>query len=512
MYHVLSHRYPIALHGLHKTRQLESLAQKDLPPHTLMRRAGLALARLAMATTPHARNIWIAAGPGNNGGDGLEAAAVLQKHGYRVFVTQVNGEKREAAQVHAARLRAEAAAVHFLDNAPFTDDFPTPEPPIDLAIDALLGIGISRPPDEAIAELIRRLNSLKCPVIAADVPSGLNAETGQPLGQTCIRASHTLSLLTLKPGLFTASGRDCAGEIWQSDLDVDTAVVAPDAWLQGDSSKSQQPRDHALHKGSLGDVAIVGGSKGMTGAALLAARAAHAAGAGRVYVSLLLKEDDGITHDHSRPELMFRPQWWTASPKEIAETVVVCGCGGGSAVREPLPRLMSLCERLVLDADALNAVATDSSLKSLLQARSGRGFATILTPHPLEAARLLGCTAADVQLDRVHSAQQLASNFGCVVVLKGSGSIIAAPGATPSINSTGNAALATAGTGDVLAGWIGGLWAQHRLGQAQPLALPHTIAAEAVAHHGAAAEPRRPGPIRAGDLIDVMHRRLRAGR
>ena len=187
----------------------------------------------------------------------------------------------------------------------------------------------------------------------------------------------------------------------------------------------------------------------MAGAALLAARAALHAGAGRVFVGLLGCAPPSV--DLTQPELMFR------SPEalDLAQQVVVCGCGGGQAIRSHLARVLSSTKRLVLDADALNAIAQDSSLQHLLKARHLRGHLTVLTPHPLEAARLLGVSTAAVQADRLSAVQRLVDGFQCTVVLKGSGSVIAAPGQTPCINSSGNALLATAGTGDVLAGMVG---------------------------------------------------------
>jgi ADP-dependent NAD(P)H-hydrate dehydratase / NAD(P)H-hydrate epimerase len=166
-----------------------------------------------------------------------------------------------------------------------------------------------------------------------------------------------------------------------------------------------------------------------------------------------------------------------------------------------LPRLISLAGRLVLDADALNVVANDTSLAALLRARGGRGLATVMTPHPLEAARLLGTTTHDVQANRVQAAREMAECFACVIVLKGSGSVIAAPGQTPRVNSTGNAALATAGTGDVLAGWIAGRWAPLDSGESAAFA----IACRAVAEHGAAANSASRGPLRAADLVERLY-------
>lgn len=185
----------------------------------------------------------------------------------------------------------------------------------------------------------------------------------------------------------------------------------------------------------------------MTGAALLSARAALRGGAGRVYVGLL--DPTARQLDICQPELMFRG----LSDVAYENMTVVAGCGGGEAIAEHLPVLLNQSARLVLDADALNAIAKDVALQNLLAARSKQ--TTVLTPHPLEAARLMKLGTAEVQANRLGVAQAIADRFACTVVLKGSGTVIAAPGVLPRINTTGNARLATAGTGDVLAGLIG---------------------------------------------------------
>ena len=486
-----------------QTQRIELRERAGLPPHTLMARAGDAVARLALAVAPHAQRVCVAAGPGNNGGDGLEAAALLCRSGRQVEVSFLGDATALPEDARAALARAQAAGVRILTQTG-ASAFVAKLGTHDIAIDALLGIGATRPPQGAIAESIRQLNALACTVLAVDVPSGLHAGTGQPLGVACVVATHTLSLLTLKPGLFTGVGRDHAGAVWFDALDVDSHADQPDAWLSASEAgaASSTVRRHAQHKGSFGDVAVVGGAPGMAGAALLAARAAHAAGAGRVFVEMLGGEALALNLDPLRPELMFRHGWTQRAAQTLAQSTVVCGCGGGDAVRASLPRLLSLAARLVLDADALNALAADSSLATLLLARAGRHFGTVLTPHPLEAARLLGGTTAEVQADRLSAARTLADRFQCVVVLKGSGSIVAAPRETARINATGNASLASAGTGDVLAGWLGGRWAQRASAE------PFAVAIQAVAEHGAAVQTQSHGPMRAGDLIEAMHRRL----
>ncbi len=466
---------PWPLHDTAATRRLEASAAAALPPHTLMRRAGEALARLARALAPHGRQAWIACGLGNNGGDGLEAAARLAEAGWDATVTWLGAEASAPADARASLARARAAGVRFTDAPP--DRF-------DLAIDALLGIGARRQLEGVGAEWARRLSDARARgrvVLAVDLPSGLDADTGT--GEA-VAASHTLSLLTLKPGLFTARGRDAAGEVWFDDLGtgpLQAAADAPHAVATLLAPSARPGRPHDSHKGSWGDVAIVGGAPGMTGAALLAARAALHAGAGRVFVGLL--DGSSMAVDPGQPEMMFRD----VQALDGAALHVVAGCGGGGAIRDALPRLLSAARTLVLDADALNAVAADASLQALLQARSARGRPTVMTPHPLEAARLLGASTTQVQADRLAAARQLAERFGGVVALKGSGTVVAQHGRAPGINPTGNARLATGGTGDVLAGWIGARLAE---GTA-----PFEAVCEAVHAHGLAADTWPAGQV-----------------
>ncbi|HWP11792.1 MAG TPA: NAD(P)H-hydrate epimerase, partial [Ramlibacter sp.] len=401
------------------SRALEQAAASGLPPHTLMERAGLAVARLALALAPHARNVWIACGPGNNGGDGFEAAMHLRQWGKNPVVTWPGDEARAPADALASLQRARLA------NVAFSGEIPAQW---DLAIDALLGIGSTRPLEGGMADWAGAMRAAAAPVLAVDLPSGLDADTG---AGDAVTATHTLSLLSLKPGLFTAAGRDASGQVWFDDLGVGEAAHEPVAWLAG--PPAPLARLHASHKGSYGDVAVIGGAAGMTGAALLAASAALHAGAGRVFAALL----DGATLavDTALPELMLRP--WDAL--DLGAMAVACGCGGGDAIRSALPKVLATAGTLVLDADALNAISADTQLQALLQSRSRRQRPTVLTPHPLEAARLLGSGAAQVQAHRVRAAGEMVQRFGCVVVLKGSGSIIAAPGSVPKINPTGNA-------------------------------------------------------------------------
>lgn len=450
-----------ALYGVSATRSLEHALQKPLPPHTLMQRAGLAIARLAQATAPHARCIWLACGAGNNGGDGLEAACQLHLLGKNVVVTWLGQPAQATPDSLAAYQKALQAGVAFSD---------APPPNFDFCIDALLGIGASdRAPQGTMAAWIALMNQCNKPILAVDLPTGLNADSGT-VAACCVRATHTLCLLTLKPGLYTAHGRDVSGTVWLDDLGLDqrdTDFLNPTAYLN--ARPRPLLRFHASHKGSYGDVAIVGGSVGMTGAALLAASAALHAGAGRVFVCT-----DALQVDISQPELMFRP----FGVLDLSATTVVCGCGGADQIDATLGRLIASPAPLVLDADALNALAGSPTRQAQLRLREVQN--TVLTPHPLEAARLLKTTVQEVQSNRLQAAQQLVAQFACTVVLKGSGTVIAAPGQVPFINPTGNARLATPGSGDVLAGLIG---AQLASGLT-----PFLAAKNAVFHHGQVAD------------------------
>lgn len=482
----------LALHCVASSRAIEAHAQARLPTHTLMARAGLAVAKLALAIAPHARRIWVACGPGNNGGDGLVAARWLHAQGYAVQVSLIGAAEGSSPPADAAWALQQARAA----GVPVTAELPGFQP--DLIIDALLGLGSSRAPQGTMASWIAWTNSQRAPVLAVDLPTGLASDTGALLGPDVVRASHTLALLSAKPGLFTSHGREQCGELWLDDLDV-VPDSAADAWLLGHAcllALQEGSPSHAAHKGSQGDVLVLGGATGMQGAARLAARSALAAGAGRVYAGLL---DAQAGPDPQRAELMLWPLERLADAALWRGHCVVAGCGGGAAIAAHLPLLLQQAQRLVLDADGLNAVAADAALRSLLQVRQTAGLATVLTPHPLEAARLLDSTSAAVQTDRLAAAQALCRRYDCTVLLKGSGSVIASPGETPAINSSGNAALATAGTGDVLAGWLGGLWAQ------QPAMTPHQLACAGAYWHGLAGETQAHGPLRAGDLIERMH-------
>ena len=487
--------HDLPLNDLPATRRLEQRALAAVPPGTLVARAGLALARLTLALAPHERHCWVLAGPGHNGADALEAAWHLARSGRAVTASVFAADLQALVPAATESLqRARAAGTTILLNDP------TPPANCTLALDGLLGIGRARAIEGAMAEAVHGFNAVAGTRLAVDVPSGLDAGTGHTAGTAVVQATDTLTMLNLKAGLFTGAGRAHCGRLWLAPLDV-VNDEPPQAWLAGRAWRDamRAPRGHAQHKGSYGDALVIGGAQGMHGAALLAARAALGAGAGRVYLSLL---EGTLALDPARPELMLRDALWRSGAERLGSATVLCGCGGGQAVAAALPPLLEQAARLVLDADALNAVAADAALAQALRARAGRGQATVLTPHPLEAARLLGCSAAQVQADRLSTGQRLADELRAVVVLKGSGSVVAAPVALPYVNATGNAALASPGTGDVLAGWLTGQWST----QAGHTGLQALVAA-GVQLHGAAADAHAlRGPLLAQDLIEAMRR------
>ena len=456
------------LHGVAKTRAIEAQALSSRPQPSLMQCAGQSVAQLAMAWAPHAQRIWVACGPGNNGGDGLHAAIHLNAQGKSVWLTLCPGSNPSVDALDAlGQVKKEGIPIH--DHAPTE---------WDLGIDALLGLGHARPPEGQLQLQMHRLRQAHTPLLCVDVPTGLMSDSGQwmdtQLSPQRTAPLATLSLLTLKPGLFTLHGKDAAGEVWFEDLGHPSGPICrADARLIAPRPLSHKA--HHSHKGSHGQVLVLGGAPGMTGAAVLAALAALHAGVGKVALGLLNPSAlAGVQSQY--PSLLATA---LDSHTHLAHTVV-CGCGGGEAVRPHLPRVLSRSAQLVLDADALNAIAQDSALQTLLARRASAGLATVLTPHPLEAARLLGCAVAQVQMDRLAAAQELAQRWSCVVVLKGSGTVIAAPNETPAINPTGNPRLACAGTGDVLAGLVGA-------------ALARGLAASPAAHlavfqHGSAAD------------------------
>jgi hydroxyethylthiazole kinase-like uncharacterized protein yjeF len=439
------------LYSVAQIRAIEQAAQAQLAPGALMRRAGEAASTYALELLGGMPpgSVLVLAGPGNNGGDALEVAASLSNVGVDVTVVHVPGANPSPeAQLALARARASRAR--------FIDDF-DPAHPNCLVVDGLFGIGLARPLAGRTRELVERVARMRCPVLALDVPSGLDADTGAVVGPdgAAMRADYTITFLGNKPGLHTGDGCDYAGRVHVDRLGCDGMHgETAQARLNTPAAFGRQlaPRRQNSHKGSFGDVAVLGGAHGMAGAGILAARAALFAGAGRVFVAAI---DTGLGIDPPQPEIMFR----AAAGFAFEQRTVVAGPGLGDAdiARHLLAKVIDGSGPLLLDADALNLVAASPDLLARVAAHDGP---LVATPHPLEGARLLGVTAKIVQADRLENARELAQRLNAVVVLKGAGSVIARPDGEIAINTTGNPGLASGGTGDVLAGLIGALLGQ----------------------------------------------------
>jgi hydroxyethylthiazole kinase-like uncharacterized protein yjeF len=466
-------------------RAVEARAAK-FGGRSLMERAGRATAQAALTLAKDSGDpILVVAGPGNNGGDAWVAAAYLSEAFHRVVVLDVTGAAPKATEARTAKKGLAAR------DGQVVREWPESLRPA-LVVDGLLGIGLARDVEPQFAALIGRMNASGVPILAIDVPSGLDAGTGVVRG-IAVKATRTITFIAHKVGLHTGDGLDCRGVLELDELGAgDEArreahgfLLTPDVaapWLG--------PRPRNSHKGRFGSVGVIGGNRGMVGAALLAARAALLCGAGKVRAGLL--SSDAPPADFMQPELML-----VAIDDALEFEVIVAGPGAGQSPsatsvsmfeRNVMPSLIAMPKPLVLDADALNAIAFSGTLETGLAARTKAP--TILTPHPGEAARLLHKTTAEVNEDRLGAALALAKRFNAHVVLKGAGSICAFPDGRFSVNTTGNPGLATAGSGDVLAGIIGALLAQKLE--------PDKALQYAVCLHGAAADAcvaRGIGPI-----------------
>lgn len=473
-----------------QVRAIEDWARSQSPPLPLMDRAGAAVAtRVGQAVDARSRRILLLAGPGNNGGDAFVAARLLKSAWFDVRVLWTGSEDRLPPDSRAALAAWRQAGGRVEPAMPDAWRW-------DLAVDGLFGIGLTRPLDFRHAELVAAINGAGRPIIAIDVPSGLDADSGRAHG-IAVRATLTVTFLAWKPGLFTGDGPDHAGEAQLDRLGTEEAPVPADAgWLIDDGviRDALPPRPRNSHKGLFGDAVIIGGAPGMVGAALLAGRAALRMGAGRVLVGLLAEEP---TVDLVQPDLMLRRAEELLARPRIGCLILGPGLGQSAVARHLLDSTLRLDPPAVLDADALNVLAGDKELRKLLALRRA---ATILTPHPAEAARLLDATTEQVQDDRIKSACALARMFNSHVVLKGAGSVCAFPDGRWAINTSGNPGMASAGMGDVLSGVIGSLLAQ---GAAAAFALQagvrvHGLAAEALAAQGVG-----PVGLTASETIDA---------
>jgi hydroxyethylthiazole kinase-like uncharacterized protein yjeF len=466
------------------TEELRHVEQRAITGSSLMERAGRAVADCArrMAADTGAP-ILVVAGPGNNGGDAWVAAAHLAESFHRVVVFDVAGSAPKATEARAAKERFAASG------GTVVREWPAALKPA-LIVDGLLGIGLARTVEAPLADVISRMNAGGVPILAIDVPSGLDSATGIARG-TSVRATRTITFIAHKVGLLTGDGLDHRGALELDDLGSLGALGSRGKLLTPEVASSWiAPRANNSHKGDFGSLSVIGGNRGMVGAALLAARAGLLCGAGKVRTGLLSPDAPAVDPVH--PELMLG-----TVDDALEADVIVAGPGAGQSPsstsvsmfeRTVIPALINAAKPIVLDADALNAVAFNGTLETDLAKRDKAP--TVLTPHPGEAARLLHKTNAEVNDDRLASALALAKRFNAHVVLKGAGSICALPDGTWSINTTGNPGLSSGGTGDVLAGMIGAMLAQ---GLEPAKALQY-----AVCLHGAAADScvaRNVGPM-----------------
>ncbi|HEY8250102.1 MAG TPA: NAD(P)H-hydrate dehydratase [Burkholderiales bacterium] len=456
------------LHGpIYLTEDIRLMERAAGDGAALMERAGAAAADIAVPLAgDKGKDVLVLAGPGNNGGD---------------------------ARIVAERLRERYFRVHLASQL---DQIP--QKSWGLVVDGLFGIGLARDIEGGQAALVDYANRQRCPVLALDIPSGLHADTGRVLGRA-VRATHTVTFIALKPGLLTLDGPDHCGEIVVSELDLAvTELAAPTAWVAepGLFRNLLKPRPRNFHKGMAGSLAILGGAAGMSGAALLAGRAALKMGAGRVYVGLL---EENLSLDFQNPELMLRhPD--DALGQDLDALVVGPGIGQGERAETLVGAALASDLPCVVDADALNLISENEDLRHACARRTAD---TLLTPHPAEAARLLALSTADVQADRVKAAKILAANLNAHVVLKGAGSILVARDGHWFVNTSGNPGMASAGMGDVLAGILGALLAQRYSGESSLVLGVHL--------HGAAADDlvkKGIGPIglTAGEVIDAARR------
>jgi hydroxyethylthiazole kinase-like uncharacterized protein yjeF len=485
----LHHGAPVYLTA--DVRAIEQAAAGAHDPPPLMERAGLAAAELARELAGgDGKPVLVVAGPGNNGGDAFVVARHLKQWWFNVTASFAGDEDKLSNDASQALRAWRAAGGTIRQDLPGTRDW-------GLVVDGIFGIGLERDVSGRYAEWIAAINAVNAPVLALDTPSGLHSDSGRVMG-TAVVADHTITFIALKPGLLTLDGPDHCGELHLSTLGLDSESIRPaSGFLIGlDVLKTAlKPRRSNTHKGDYGSIGILGGDQGMVGAPLLAGRAALKLGTGRVYLGPIARDGPGV--DFAQPELMIRSADELLKLGHLDCLAVGPGLGQapdaafylGIALESPLP--------LVLDADALNLIAADPLLATRTQARKS---ATILTPHPAEAARLLGISTREVQGDRVGAALALASRFAAHVVLKGAGSICAFPDGAWHVNTSGNPGMASAGMGDVLTGFIAALLAQGANSKSALLAAVHL--------HGAAADrlvDQGIGPvgIAASEIVDA---------
>ncbi|NOT13200.1 MAG: NAD(P)H-hydrate dehydratase [Methylococcaceae bacterium] len=438
---------PITLYRAEQVRELDRLAiaMTGISGFELMTKAGHEVFRRICRNWPKAQSLAIFCGAGNNAGDGYIIAELAFRAGFSVNVFSLVSPDRlkgDAFTAYSHYLETHGNVVSFQTDLSFS---------ADVIVDALLGTGLDRPVSGNYAEAIETINRHTAPVIAVDIPSGLNADTGHVMG-CAVKADCTVSFIALKQGLLTGSAPEYCGELIYASLDVTDAVFDRVPSSASRVVKSVWPRrNRCSHKGNYGHVLIIGGEQGYSGAIKLAGEAALRIGAGLVSVATRKEHAGYLNVD--RPELMCHGVENVGQLRALLEkaSVVVVGPGLGQSVwaQELFSASVSFQKPLVIDADGLNLLA------QVPQKHTN----WILTPHPGEAARLNNCTTADIQLDRFAAASAIQAKYGGIAVLKGVGTLIISDDEI-AVSSTGNPGMASGGMGDVLAGVIAGLLAQ----------------------------------------------------
>jgi NAD(P)H-hydrate epimerase len=468
---------PIALYSTAQVRALDAHAIDELriPGYALMKRAGEAALRYLRTRYPVAHRIVIVCGSGNNGGDGYVLARFAQAAGLTVSVLSaaepevLRGDARQAwADFRASGGTVRAFAAGHLGAG-------------EVIVDALLGTGLTGSVRAELVPVIRAINASGLPVFALDVPSGLDSDTGAVRGEA-IRAEATVTFVGLKTGLFLGEGPECSGTVFFDDLELNAAPTQQPRLtriVEAEIHAALPRRPRAANKGDFGRVLIVGSGSAMPGATRLAGEACLRVGAGLVTVAVA--PDNVAAIAAGRPELIcvaLTGEAALADTMAHADVVAVGpGLGRSAWARAALTAVLGSGKPLVVDADALNLLAEVGA-----PARTG----WILTPHPGEAGRLLGVSAADIQRDRLAALDRLLERFDGTIVLKGAGTLVGTRGRTPGLCERGNPGMATAGTGDVLTGAIAGILAQcgDPSAAARVGVLVHAMAGDAAARSG----------------------------
>ncbi len=441
---------PILLYSANQVREIDRITIEEIgiPGICLMERAGSVTFKILKSNWSQANRIAVLCGIGNNSGDGYVLARLAYLDGYDVTVLQIG----DTAKLKNDALTAFEAMIDVgLVAQVFTAKKLTI---VDVIVDALFGTGINRNLRGQWREVITAINNCGRQVLSVDIPSGLNADTGKVLG-VAVQADITISFIGLKQGLFTGAGPEYCGKIYFNDLqvpDIAYKQIKTNIVRYDSNSLSLPKRSRIAHKGNFGHVLVIGGDSGMTGAILLAAKAATRVGAG--LVSIATRNVHAAMLNINCPEIMTHG---IETPEELIPlldkaSVIAIGPGLGQSLwaRAMLETVKDVVKPVVVDADALN----------LLAKTPFRFIKSILTPHPGEAARLLETSTSTIQDDRFAAARALQIRFGNVCVLKGAGTLIAGPNNSISICSSGNPGMACGGMGDVLTGVIAGLLAQ----------------------------------------------------